>query len=244
MTCAVFCALALWVCFIGWTVSHLKDGEIKVERWIKGNREQVVVGPSSDNWLELDNISLYAVYAILVSEDSRFYQHWGIDTVEIAQSMKLNWQRKKIIRGASTITQQVVKLAFLHNRRTWTRKVQEIVGAIVLEQQLDKQQILTWYLNLVPFGHDVYGIEQGARQFFQKSAELLTIEDGAMLAMVIPSPNPRSRDLRNELLEDAGQRRYYGIVSKMRDRGFITHRQWAEAIAKGNFGNPIHHSAQ
>ena len=74
---------------------------------------KVQVGPKASNWVSMDSVSLHLIHALVVAEDARFYQHFGLDFEEIEHSFKLNWERKAFVRGASTITQQVVKQAFL-----------------------------------------------------------------------------------------------------------------------------------
>lgn len=238
---AILCLLIVLSSINGFiSVNQLKNGPISINRWIPHQgKKQITVGPSEPEWVSLNRVSLFAVYAIVVAEDARFYQHHGLDLKEIKNSLKINWQHRKIIRGASTITQQVIKMAFLSNEKTMWRKIKEALGSIILEVILPKDSILTWYLNLVPFGEGIYGIGNGAKFYFDTDPELLTISESVKLALIIPSPNARSKSLRAKHLEAASQKRYFTIVSKMLASGYITSQQWAEAIANGDFGQPI-----
>src|SRR5690606_35698153 len=119
-------------------------------------------------------ISRHALHAIVVAEDARFYQHAGLDFAEIWASLKTNIRKGRYARGGSTITQQVVKVAFLSSRKNLIRKAREAVGAMLLELLFTKQEILEWYINLVQFGDGVYGIKEGCWHYFKTKPEQLT----------------------------------------------------------------------
>lgn len=228
-------ALALLVPPV-WT---LKDGPISILRWPKSGAQVFTVGPGQETWVPIQRVSRHVLNAIVVAEDARFYEHPGLDWHEIKMSFEHNIEQKRYARGASTITQQVVKMAFLGAEKNMLRKVREALGALVLERILTKDQILEWYINLVEFGDGVFGIKAAAAHFFQTSAELLTIQDGAHLALVLPSPNRWSKGLRQRELTDFGHRRYAQIIEEMYKLGFITATLRQSALATGDFGRPI-----
>lgn len=134
-----------------------------------------------------DAISPHLRRAVLASEDDRFYLHYGIDFVEIDKALERKKRGGKL-RGASTLTQQVAKNIFLWNGRSFIRKGLELYLTLWLELLLPKERILDLYLNLAEWGNGVYGAEAAARTHFKKSAKLLSRQEAARLAAVLPSP--------------------------------------------------------
>jgi monofunctional biosynthetic peptidoglycan transglycosylase len=235
----VLVALGLVLWFIP-PVWQLLDGPITVTRWqrVKGET-QAVVGPGQKGWTSSKRISRHALYAIVAAEDGRFYQHIGIDPAEMWASLQTNIKRGKFARGGSTITQQVVKMAFLGREKTIVRKMREATGALILELILPKDKILEWYINLAEFGDGVYSVADGAWHYFKTKPELLTIEQSVHLALVLPSPNGWSGGLRRGRLTAFGNRRFAAILNRMRQSGYITKVQWLTAVTRGDFGRPI-----
>ena len=134
-----------------------------------------------------DAISPLLRRAVLAAEDDRFYLHHGFDLEEIGNAIE-RAQRGGRLRGASTITQQVAKNLFLWEGRSFLRKGYEAYLTLVLEVCLSKDRILDLYLNLAEWGDGVFGAEAGARRHFGKGARALTLEEGARLAAILPSP--------------------------------------------------------
>lgn len=220
-------------------VWQLRKGPIEVIRWPKTGEQAFLLGPNQAHWTPLRTVSKHVIHAIMVAEDARYYEHGGLDWREIQRSVAFNLERNRYARGASTITQQVVKMAFLNPQKSLFRKFREALGAVILESLLTKDEILEWYINLVEFGDGVFGIQAAARHFFQTTPELLTIQDGAHLALVIPSPNNWSKGLRQKSLTDFGHKRYAKIIEEMYKLGFITPALHRSALATGDFGRPI-----
>ncbi len=218
----------------------LHTGVVTVTQWTKRKGEQEAkVGPKHPGWISSKNVSKHVFNAIVTAEDARFYQHHGLDVAEIIKSADINIRRGKFSRGASTITQQVVKMAFLTRKKSLVRKAREALGAVILELTMDKTTILEWYINLAEFGDGVYGIRSASMHYFQTKPELLTIPQAAHLALVLPAPNSWSFGLRRRNLTAFGQRRYGAIINGMRKNGYITDSQWLQALASGNFGEPV-----
>jgi monofunctional glycosyltransferase len=134
-----------------------------------------------------ERISVWLRHAIVAAEDTRFYQHYGFDFHEIARALE-DHEQGKPLRGASTISQQTAKNLFLWEGRSYLRKGLEAYLTVVLETLLPKERILEIYLNLVEWGDGVFGAEQAAQTFFGKSAALLTREEAARMAAVLPNP--------------------------------------------------------
>lgn len=205
----------------------------------KKGRVTVEVGPKESSWIAINKASRHALFAIVVSEDSRFFEHWGLDFKEIWTSFELNLKKGRYARGASTITQQVVRLAFLEKQKNILRKGREALGAFLLELIMNKEDILEWYINLVDFGDGIYGLKSASRHYFSTRPEALTISQGVHLALVLPSPNAWSVGLRRHNLTNFGHRRFAKILLFLLQNGYITRVQWEQTLAAGNFGSPI-----
>ena len=221
------------------SVWKLRSGPIEVTRWPKTGEQTFLIGPKSEHWVPISAVSKHVLHAIVVAEDARFYDHSGIDPREIYNSFLVNLEKGRYVRGASTISQQVVKMTLLSPEKSLWRKIREIFGALLLEQILEKDQILEWYINLTEFGDGVFGIKDAAFHYFETKPELLTIQQGANLALVLPSPNAWSVGLRSRKLTPFGHRRYAHIIERMFQQGFITLPLRKAALATGDFGRPI-----
>lgn len=205
----------------------------------KGKPIDVEVGPGTKNWISIEKVSRHFVHAVVVAEDAKFYHHFGFDFESISKAIELNRKKGRYVRGASTISQQLVKMAFLSREKTITRKIREAVGTVFLELLLSKDRILEWYINLCEFGGGIYGVKTAGNYYFKTRPELLTIEQAVNLAVVIPSPNKWSKGLRAKALTPFGQRRFARIVSNLYRAGYITDVQRDTALARGNFGLPV-----
>ena len=205
----------------------------------KGKVINVDVGPGTKQWITIKHVSRHVVNAIVVAEDGKFYTHHGFDFEAIEKAIDLNRKKGRYVRGASTISQQVIKMTFLSREKTIVRKLREAAGTILMELILPKDKIIEWYINLCEFGGGIYGVKSAGMYYFKTRPELLTIEQAAHLALVIPSPNKWSKGLRAKNLTPFGHRRYARIVSNLFLAGYITEVQKETALARGNFGNPI-----
>ena len=136
----------------------------------------------------LSRISPALARAAVAAEDSRFYEHAGVDWASVRDAIGKDWEGRNLRHGASTITQQLAKNLYLSPRRSFWRKLREWTIARKLEANLRKRRILELYLNVVEFGPRTFGAEAAARRFFGKPAALLSELEAATLAAVIPSP--------------------------------------------------------
>lgn len=178
-------------------------------------------------WVALSEISRFASGAIVLSEDWAFYQHQGLDyqQIQIAVSEMLEEKR---VRGASTITQQMVKNVFLSEERTLWRKFHEWVLTVKAERALTKKRILEIYLNVIEFGPGIYGIHQASRHYFQKSPTNLGPVEGAFLAMLLPSPKRYYVSFKKKQLTTFARNRIQEILVKMRMGKLITPAEYEE----------------
>ena len=145
-------------------------------------------GPMTGRWVALADISPDLVKAVTTTEDGGFFRHTGISTTAIQESIITNLKEGAFVRGASTITQQVVKNLFLGGKKTVARKLQELFIAWQLEQNLSKDEIMALYLNIIEFGPGVYGIADAADRWFGKTAAELSLLECIFLSSIIPNP--------------------------------------------------------
>ena len=148
-------------------------------------------------FVPLNRISLDFQHAVIAAEDSRFYQHHGFDWEEVRNAIEEE-QEDGRLRGASTITQQLVKNLFLTTSRSFVRKGIEYTLVPLAERALGKRRILELYLNVVEWGPGVYGAEAAAESHYGISAALVNRDQGARLAAVLPSPLRRKPSRMNE----------------------------------------------
>ncbi|MDP8227905.1 MAG: PBP1A family penicillin-binding protein [Candidatus Electryoneaceae bacterium] len=139
--------------------------------------------------LSLDQIPQHTIDAILTTEDSRFFDHWGLDIVRIFGAAIVDITSMSTKQGASTITQQLARDLFLHKRRTFTRKIRETLTALQIERHYSKQEILEMYLTQIYFGHGAYGVQTASQLYFNKPATELTLAESATLAALPKSPS-------------------------------------------------------
>ena len=163
--------------------------------------------------LALDQMGRYAPKAVLAAEDRNFYKHGAVDPTSIARAAWVDVTSHGVNQGGSTITQQLVKIQLLTPQRSITRKVQEVVLAVALEQRYSKDQILTMYLNRVYFGHGAYGIGAASRTYFNKDAKDLTPAQAAFLAGLIQAPSLYDPVVRYELALERQQYVLQGMVT-------------------------------
>ena len=209
--------------YIGYTVATLPDVSVlkKTNPTITALIEQRAAEHRSTprpirTWASYNSISPHLRNAVLIAEDSSFFQHSGYDIDEIKESVKRNWREKRFARGASTITQQLAKNLYLSTSRNPLRKVREFFIAQELERSLSKQRIFEIYLNVIEWGDGIYGIEPASRRYFGKSASELLPEEAAILAAMIPNPRryTPARNLRylerrkKEILERLARWKY------------------------------------
>jgi monofunctional glycosyltransferase len=141
------------------------------------------------DWESMDNISPNLSLAVMASEDQHFLEHFGFDFEAIKKAYKSNTsKKKKITRGASTISQQVAKNVFLWPGRSWLRKGFEVYFTFLIEVCWSKERIMEVYLNVIEMGNGIYGAEAASEFYFKKSASKLNRDQAALIAAVLPNP--------------------------------------------------------
>ena len=163
--------------------------------------------------------------AVVAIEDSQFYQHRGISPRALFRAVWVNLREGRFAQGGSTITMQLARNAFLTQKKTFHRKIQEALLALQIEQHLTKEQIMETYLNEVYFGSGAYGAKTAARVYFNKPLHKLTLAECALLAGVIRRPSAYSPHENPEL----ALRRRDRVLERMRMLGFINEQEYQEA---------------
>ena len=183
-----------------------EDGTVLAERGLRRGH------------VRLDVLPPYLTKAVLATEDRRFYNHFGIDPLGLIRASFRNASAGTVVEGGSTITQQLAKNLFLSPKRTMTRKLEEVIYAIWLEQRFTKDEILELYLNRVYFGGGTYGIEAAARHYFGRSARSVTLPQAALLAGLLKAPS-RYAPTRSVRLASA---RVDEVLENMVEAGFLS----------------------
>ena len=145
------------------------------------------LGEVDREWVPIDAMSPYMVRSVVAAEDAQFCEHWGFDVQAIRTALEDGGQR-----GASTLTQQVVKNVFLWQGRSWFRNALETFLTPVVEAVWTKTRIVEVYLNVAEMGEGVFGIEAAAYRYFGKSPADLSAREAALIAAILPNPKARS----------------------------------------------------
>jgi len=177
--------------------------------------------------VEIETLPDYVPQAFIDIEDKRFYEHNGFDIKRIVKASMVNLASQSKSQGASTISQQLIKNALLDNKKTYARKIKEIILSIKLEKEFTKDEILEMYLNTIYFGSNAYGIENASMTYFNKSAKDLSINEVCCLAGLIKSPNYYSP--KNNY-NNAIKRRNL-VAEKMLSAGNISNEQYDEVLS-------------
>ena len=186
-----------------------------------------IAGDEKRTLVPLARMSPFMQQAIVAAEDQNFYQHQGVDFKAIARAVLYDLKIRQTAQGASTISQQLIRNYFLTANKTLKRKTREAVLTLELERRYSKEQILEWYLNLVPFGSNLYGVEEASQAFFDKSAAELSLPQAAALAAIVKSPSalwPYSTSTQEKLI---GRQQY--VLNQMAKQGIITEEEAAAA---------------
>ena len=166
--------------------------------------------------------------AVLATEDRRFYHHFGIDFIGVARALHTNLSAGRIVQGGSTITQQLAKNLFLEPKRSYKRKIQELMLALWIEHTFSKDQILSLYLNRVYLGAGTYGVEAASQKYFDKSASALNTWQSALLAGLLKAPS-RYNPLASKKLAEKRARQ---VLTNMVAAGYLTEFQSKKALKK------------
>lgn len=201
----------------------------------KEKNDYVLSPVKPHHWAKYNQISYEAKWAIVVSEDWAFFDHEGIDIRQLKIVLEESLEEGEFTRGASTITQQVIKNVVLSSERTVSRKLKEIMLTRELEKVLSKEKILEIYLNIVELGKDIYGIYEASFYYFNKHPRNLNAREGAFLAMLLPSPIKYSVSFKEKKLTDFASEQIDSILVKLRQAKILTEKERQAALKKRFF---------
>lgn len=186
-----------------------------------------IYGEEKRTVVSLKEIPDYLQKAVIATEDTNFYKHFGVDPRGIIRAILSDLRIGKAIYGGSTIPQQLIRSTFLTSEKTAERKTREIVLALELDRRYSKDQILEWYLNQIPFGQNAYGVEAASEVYFKKPVSEISLAEAATLTALIKAPSYYSlydEERKQELL---GRKDY--VLDRMEGLGFITKGETEEA---------------
>ncbi len=178
--------------------------------------------------ITLQQMPPHLINAFIAAEDWSFFEHGGISWRGIIRSLLVNLYHGRYVQGASTITQQLVKLLFFDSKKTMARKVKEQLCAVLVERQYTKEQILQTYLNHVYFGCGMYGVQAASQRFWGKDAAQLTVAQAALLASIVRSP----AQYCPLICPFSAQKRRNVILRSMYRLGYIDQRSYEQAKAQ------------
>jgi penicillin-binding protein 1A len=202
--------------------------EVSVVHAADGTELAELSGPVRRQVVPLEDVPDVVIDAVVATEDARFFEHDGVDHRSMLRAAGRNVVAGDITEGASTITQQLVRMTLLDPEQTLERKVHEIVWALDLEEQLGKEEILEHYLNGIYLGQGAYGVATAAEHYFSKPVAELTLAEAALLAGTIRAPavaNPVSDP-------DAALARRDVVLEQMRSQGLASAEEADEALAQ------------
>lgn len=188
-----------------------------------------IYGEEKRKYVKLEDIPDVLKEAIISTEDANFYNHIGIDFTGILRAIKINLKTFSLSQGASTLDQQLIRSTFLSKEKTADRKIKEIILALELDRRYEKDQILEWYINQVPFGINIYGAEEAANTYFKKSLKDISLEEAATLAAIVQLPSYYSPYSNH--LEDLFERKDY-VLNRMAAENYITEEEATLAQGK------------
>ena len=200
-------------------------------------RRAVSARLNPSDYVPIGRISPDLKEAIVAIEDRRFYDHWGFDMTGMARATLVNIQHGRIEEGASTITQQLVKNLFLANEQTFTRKGQELLLALAIENAYTKDEILEMYMNVVYYGSGFYGVNAASEGYYGKAPAALDLPEASMLAGVPNAPSELS-PFTNFI---AAKKRQAIVLDAMEAQGLIDARTAEDAKMQPLIFRPEEH---
>ncbi len=197
-----------------------------------GQTREVVIGPTNPAFTPLDQVPPVLVSAVLLSEDSMFLTHQGFDFAELKNNLLARDRDEKgqVLRGASTISQQLAKNLFLSREKTYARKAKEALITLALEASLPKQRLLEMYLNLIEWGPGLNGIGEAARHYFDKPPSALNVREAVFLATIIPNPIKYHVYCARGALTETWEKRVSDLLYKMHGAGMLTDEELQLAL--------------
>jgi hypothetical protein len=201
----------------------------------------IMVGPENPDFRALEDIPSFLKSAVMISEDGAFFGHRGFLLEPFKESIALNLSEKRFVRGASTISMQLVKNLFLKRQKTIARKLEEMIITWLIEENrlVSKERMLEIYLNIIEWGPQVYGAQEAARFYFDKDVADLTLAEAIFMASIIPQPKRFMASFDEEQRLRSWLQAYCADVSaKMLKRGWIEQRDFDALTADVRLRGP------
>ncbi len=183
-----------------WWVNHNPTSTAFMREQLDKLQQKNPKAKLQHQWVPYNRISNHLKRAIIASEDANFAEHEGVDWAALQKAYEKNAKKGKVVRGGSTITQQVAKNLFLSGERSYVRKAQEMIITFMLEAVMDKRRIFEIYLNVAEWGNGVFGCEAASRKYFGVPAASLGPAEAARLAVMLPNPRFFGRHLDSNYL--------------------------------------------
>jgi membrane peptidoglycan carboxypeptidase len=190
------------------------------------------VREDSPGFIPLGRVPALFLRALLISEDAGFWGHPGVDVAEIPVAWAANVERGTAARGASTITQQLVKNLFLSKDKSYGRKLEEAALALLVDAAVPKTRILEIYLNVIEWGPGIYGLVPAARHYFDQRPEDLTVKETAFLICVIPGPLKYHQAHAAGHVGPGMEQLMANLLAKLRSVDALTDEAYAAALAE------------
>jgi len=196
----------------------------------RGPAPEILVGPANPGFVPLAELPTHVIRAVTAAEDAGFFAHDGFDFEEIRNALAQGTQAGRVVRGGSTITQQLAKNLYLSREKTLARKITEAAVTVALEATVPKQRLLEIYLNVAEWGPGVWGIGPAARHWFGKDARALTPREAAFLASVIPNPVRYHVMWEQGATTEAWDQRVDELLLKLEEQGVLSDDQLVAAM--------------
>ncbi len=184
--------------------------EYREEEWQRQGKKKKII----QRWVPLSQISPYAIKAVIIAEDDKFWSHEGFDYEAIQKAIEKDIKKKKFAIGGSTISQQLAKNLYLSPSKNPIRKIKEAIITWRMENNLSKKRIIELYMNVAEWGDGLFGIEAAARRYFGKPASALTAREAARLASVLPNPRKFNPTGTSKYVEHRSERIYQIMVRR------------------------------
>ncbi len=191
-----------------------------------------VIGPTQPHWTPFSAIPDTLLMSLTAAEDNRFFQHHGFDLKAIRNSLIANFEAGDIVRGGSTITQQLAKNLFLSQKKTAARKLQESFLTWQLEQHLSKRRILELYLNMVHWGPSIYGLHAAAQHYFSLPPGQLSLRESIFLCAILPNPARFGEHYAQGFVQADRLQKMQNILSILRQRDLIPEDEFTQTRAR------------
>lgn len=197
--------------------------------------------PSSPSYVRYNQIPKSFINALIASEDAAFWGHEGFDLEEMKESFRKNILEGKIVRGGSTLTQQLAKNLYLEQDKSLIRKFRELFLAQKIEKILSKTQILEKYANVVEFGENIYGISNASRKYFGVAPSQLNFAQSIYLVSLLPNPKSYAKSFYTKKLNRTNTWRMKLIADRLLHYGKMTDEeyQYVVSLIEGDFWHPV-----